>query len=184
MSRSVNPYLWFMISLSLTVTLQDRNRFLRQSLQDFTRLGPNCNCGHHSISRGQNRFWTQRAAYAVMGLHYVYSSDYHRSLGLLQSGQLMALGFPLEIKLKIVGLCFTERLGSGDLLHLLSLSCHVPFNIYKTRLSLFSPDSDGFSLRCFSVGPRTIPAVKHQEVHTGFGEIKPHGEQGNPSPAF
>lgn len=70
-----------------------------------------------------------------MGLHYAHSSDYHRSLGLLQSGQLMALGFPLKIELKIVGLCFTESLGSGDLLHLLSISCHVPFNIYKTRLS-------------------------------------------------
>lgn len=64
-----------------------------------------------------------------MGLHYAYSSDYQRSLSLLQSGQLMALGFPLEIKLKIVGLCFTESLGSGDLLRLLSISCDVPLNI-------------------------------------------------------
>lgn len=129
MSLSVNPHLWFMNSLSLTVTLQDRNGFLVQCLQDFMRSGPICNCRRHSISRGQNRFWTQLAVYAVMSSHYAYSSDYHRSLGLLQSGQLMALGFPLEIKLKIVGLCFTESLGSDDLLRLLSISCNMPLNI-------------------------------------------------------
>lgn len=69
--------------------------------------------------------------YAVTDSHYAYSSDYQLSLGLLQSGQLMALGFPLEIKLKIAGLCFTESLDTGDLLHLLSISCNMPLNIYK-----------------------------------------------------
>jgi len=129
MSLSVNPHLWFLNPLSLAVILQDRTGFLVQCLQDFTRSGPSCKRGRRGISRGQDSFWTQLAAQALTGSHYAYSSDYHRSLGLLQSGQLMALGFPLEIKLKIVGLCFTESLGSGDLLQLLSVSCDMPLNI-------------------------------------------------------
>lgn len=146
------------------------------------RSGPICNCRRHSISRGQNRFWTQLAAYAVMSLHYAYSSDYHRSLGLLQSGQLMALGFPLEIKLKIVGLCFTESLGSDDLLRLLSISCNMPLNIQKMWFS--TPTScSHFALQILrvlacSIFFKTRPAVEHQVGYTDFSKTKPFSQGG------
>lgn len=101
-------------------------------LQDFRGSGPVYDHNHHCISRGQKRFQMQLLnTYRVTDSHYAYSSDYQLSLGLLQSGQLMALGFPLEVKLKIAGLCFIESLDTGNLLHLLSISCNMPLNIYK-----------------------------------------------------
>lgn len=83
-----------------------------------------------ALAEFRRDFWMRLVnVYMVTVPHYTSSSDYQASPGFLQSGQLMALGFPLEIRLKIAGLCFTESLGSSDLLCLLSISCNAPVNI-------------------------------------------------------
>lgn len=103
------------------------------------------------------------------GWHYANSSD-HTSQGLLQSGQLMALGFPLEMKLKIVGLCFTESLGSADLLCLQSLSWN-PLTFRRcSQLQSSPPALPTLAPSAPAVFLRTSPAPRSSGR---FGDLRP-----------
>lgn len=73
----------------------------------------------------------------------------------------MALGFPLEMELKIVGLCRAESWGSGDLLCLQSFSHNVSLNIsgLQELLPLLCPLCL-FNLGFFSSGPALLGSSK------------------------